>query len=57
MPSVVIPSETNYLINPSHPKFPELEIGSPSLRQLLSTASRRQAELAPDLACSHELRE
>lgn len=29
VPSVVVPHQMNYLINPSHPKFPELEIGPP----------------------------
>jgi RES domain-containing protein len=29
VPSVVVPEEHNYLINPEHPKFGELEIGEP----------------------------
>jgi RES domain-containing protein len=27
VPSAVIPVETNYLINPAHPSFEEIEIG------------------------------
>jgi len=27
VPSVVIPAETNYLLNPTHPAFAEIEIG------------------------------
>lgn len=29
VPSVVVPAEHNYLINPEHPEFEELEIGEP----------------------------
>jgi RES domain-containing protein len=29
VPSAVIPSETNYLLNPLHPSFAKLEIGKP----------------------------
>jgi RES domain-containing protein len=29
VPSAVIPSETNYLLNPSHPSFAKIEIGEP----------------------------
>ncbi|MCS3610073.1 RES family NAD+ phosphorylase [Salinibacter ruber] len=29
VPSVVVPAEHNYLINPRHPEFEELEIGAP----------------------------
>lgn len=29
VPSVVIPSETNYLLNPLHPSFAKIEIGEP----------------------------
>ncbi|MCS3698609.1 RES family NAD+ phosphorylase [Salinibacter ruber] len=29
VPSVVVPAEHNYLINPEHPTFGELEIGEP----------------------------
>lgn len=29
VPSSVVPSERNFLINPLHPKFAQLEIGSP----------------------------
>ena len=29
VPSVVVPSESNYVINPRHPDFPKLAIGSP----------------------------
>lgn len=29
VPSAVIPSETNYLLNPLHPSFARLEIGKP----------------------------
>lgn len=29
VPSVVIPAETNYLLNPLHPSFSKIEIGEP----------------------------
>lgn len=29
VPNVLIPAETNYLINPAHPDFPRIRIGSP----------------------------
>jgi len=29
VPSVIIPSETNYLLNPLHPSFAKIEIGEP----------------------------
>ena len=29
VPSSVVPSESNFLINPQHPQFDQLEIGSP----------------------------
>ena len=29
VPSVVIPTETNYLLNPLHPAFARIEIGKP----------------------------
>jgi RES domain-containing protein len=29
VPSVVIPAETNYLLNPLHPSFPRIRIGEP----------------------------
>lgn len=29
VPSAVIPSETNYLLNPQHPSFAKVEIGKP----------------------------
>jgi len=29
VPSVVIPTETNYLLNPPHPSFARIEIGKP----------------------------
>jgi len=29
VPSVVIPTETNYLLNPLHPSFSKIEIGKP----------------------------
>ena len=29
VPSVVIPTETYYLLNPLHPSFPRIEIGAP----------------------------
>jgi RES domain-containing protein len=29
IPSVIIPSETNYLINPKHPDFHKIHIGKP----------------------------
>lgn len=31
VPSVVVPVERNYLLNPLHPRFAELVIGSPTL--------------------------
>lgn len=31
VPSAVIPAETNYLINPAHPGFAKLQIGTPEL--------------------------
>jgi RES domain-containing protein len=29
VPSVVIPSESNFLLNPAHPQFPKLRLGKP----------------------------
>jgi RES domain-containing protein len=29
VPSVVVPSESNYLLNPAHPAFPSIRIGAP----------------------------
>jgi RES domain-containing protein len=29
VPSAVVPGDTNYLLNPAHPSFHEIEIGSP----------------------------
>lgn len=29
VPSVIVPSESNYLLNPSHPTFPEITIADP----------------------------
>jgi RES domain-containing protein len=29
VPSVVVPDEFNYVVNPSHPAFSRIEIGSP----------------------------
>lgn len=29
VPSVVIPSEFNFLLNPAHPRFPKLRLGKP----------------------------
>ena len=29
IPSVVVPSERNYLLNPLHPDFPKIKLGSP----------------------------
>lgn len=29
VPSVLVPTETNYLINPNHPDFPKISIGNP----------------------------
>ncbi len=29
VPSVIVPEERNYVLNPSHPRFPEVRIGSP----------------------------
>lgn len=31
VPSVVIPSETNYILNPLHPHFSKIEIGEPQV--------------------------
>lgn len=31
VPSVVIPDEENYVVNPAHPQFPKLKIGEPRL--------------------------
>lgn len=28
VPSVIVPEERNYVLNPSHPRFPEIQIGS-----------------------------
>ena len=30
LPSVVIPSETNYLLNPAHPDFRRIKFGKPA---------------------------
>jgi RES domain-containing protein len=29
VPSVIVPKETNYLLNPAHPQFAMIEVGSP----------------------------
>lgn len=29
VPSVIIPQETNYLLNPQHPDFKKIKIGKP----------------------------
>ena len=29
VPSVIVPEERNYVLNPSHPRFPEIQIGAP----------------------------
>lgn len=29
VPSVIVPEERNYVLNPSHPRFPEVQIGAP----------------------------
>ncbi|MGB6869848.1 MAG: RES family NAD+ phosphorylase [Acidobacteriaceae bacterium] len=29
VPSVIVPEERNYLLNPNHPHFPEIKIGPP----------------------------
>jgi RES domain-containing protein len=29
VPSVIVPEERNYVLNPSHPRFSEIQIGSP----------------------------
>ena len=29
VPSVIVPEERNYVLNPNHPRFPEIQIGSP----------------------------
>jgi RES domain-containing protein len=29
VPSVIVPEERNYVMNPNHPRFPEIKIGSP----------------------------
>ena len=31
VPSVVVPIESNYLIDPAHPDFPSIRIGTPSV--------------------------
>jgi RES domain-containing protein len=31
LPSVIIPSETNYLLNPAHPNFKKISIGRPEV--------------------------
>lgn len=30
VPSVIIPGESNYLLNPTHPDFPSIQIGKPA---------------------------
>lgn len=29
VPSVLVPEESNYILNPNHPRFPEIQVGSP----------------------------
>lgn len=29
VPSVIVPEERNYVLNPSHPRFPDIRIGAP----------------------------
>jgi len=29
VPSVIVPEERNYVLNPNHPRFPEVQIGPP----------------------------
>lgn len=29
VPSAIVPEERNYVLNPSHPRFPEVQIGAP----------------------------
>ncbi|MBI4470576.1 MAG: RES family NAD+ phosphorylase [Acidobacteria bacterium] len=29
VPSVVVPNESNYILNPNHPDFPQIRIGAP----------------------------
>lgn len=29
VPSVIVPEERNYILNPNHPRFPEIQIGIP----------------------------
>ncbi|MDB6167136.1 MAG: hypothetical protein JWQ83_2276, partial [Lacunisphaera sp.] len=29
VPSVVVPGEFNYLLNPAHPKFAKIKVGKP----------------------------
>jgi RES domain-containing protein len=29
VPSVIVPEERNYVLNPNHPRFPEVQIGAP----------------------------
>lgn len=31
VPSVIVPEEHNYVLNPNHPRFPEVQIGSPAV--------------------------
>ena len=29
VPSMVVPRESNYMVNPAHPRFPEIELSGP----------------------------
>jgi RES domain-containing protein len=31
VPSVIVPEERNYVLNPNHPRFSEIQIGSPAV--------------------------
>jgi RES domain-containing protein len=41
VPSVLVPGEFNFLLNPSHPKFPTLRQGKPTPFQFDARLSRR----------------
>jgi len=31
VPSVIVPEERNYILNPNHPRFPEIRVGAPGV--------------------------